>query len=121
MKIQEFILSADEVWVNIRQMHHLSRNNAEHLQLGEFYDKWAELVDSFIETYYGKYGRAEATGLIELRKYATLDPLLYVKAQVDLVTQAHNTLTTPDDIDLRNILADMKQLINHTAYRLTQP
>jgi hypothetical protein len=119
MKIQDFIITANEVWANVRQMHHLTYSNPEHLELGDFYDKWAELTDTFTETYYGKYGRAQAAGLIQLQGPPT-DLQAYMKGLRDTVWEAHNTLTAPEDIDLRNILADMTQLINHTAYRLTQ-
>lgn len=119
MKIQDFIITANEVWANARQAHHLTFNEAEHLALGSFYERWAELTDSFIETYYGKYGRAQAAGLIQLQGPPT-DLQAYMKGLRETTWEAHNTLTAPEDIDLRNTLADMIQLINHTAYRLTQ-
>ena len=116
--MQEFTITANEVWANVRQMHHLTTNNAEHLALGDFYDQWADLTDSFTETYYGKYGRKPTSGLIQLQSAATAPE--YIASLRDTVKEAHNTLTATEDIDLRNILADILQLINHTLYRLTQ-
>lgn len=102
----------------IHFMHLNTTSYAKHKALGEFYDSWLDLVDSFIETYQGKYGRI--TGVISIDVNSASDTHAYLVdlmkfLNVDIVTIIDQKI----DSDLDNIIADMKALINHTMYLLT--
>ena len=90
---------------------------AEHKALNEFYDEWLELADTFIETYFGKYGRVNTTLSIDVNSAAS--STIYLKELAIFVNVDMPTILDATDSDLANIMADMKGLINHTLYLLT--
>lgn len=99
-------------------VHLNTTSYAEHKALGKFYDGWLDLVDSFVETYAGRYQRIEGALTIEVSsEYEAVEYLTKLRAfvQIDAMTIIAPTL----DSDLNNILADMLGLINHTLYMLT--
>lgn len=103
----------------VRDCIHLIHLNtisyAEHKALGKFYERWIELSDTFIETYQGKYGRIN--GNVNITASTDMDAVKYLK---DLYLFVTNEVKVADnDCDLKNILADMQQLINQTLYLLT--
>ena len=99
----------------IHLIHLNTISYAEHKALGKFYDSWIDLSDTFIETYQGKYGRI--TGTINIPAATDMDSVKYLK---DLYLFVINDVKVDaNDCDLKNILADMQQLINQTLYLLT--
>jgi len=103
----------------VRDCIHLIHLNtisyAEHKALGKFYDSWIDLSDTFIETYQGKYGRI--IGDISITASTDMDAVKYLKDLYQFVT--NDVKVNDTDCDLKNILADMQQLINQTLYLLT--
>jgi hypothetical protein len=99
-------------------VHHNTTSYAEHKALGKFYDKWIELVDTFIETYAGRYDRINGFLLIDIKvNINSTEYLQKLRAFVSIEAMAIIAPTL--DSDLSNILADMLTLINHTLYMLT--
>jgi hypothetical protein len=99
-------------------IHWNTTSYAEHKALGKFYDGWLDLVDSFIETYQGRYQRIGGDLKIEVSSdYVATEYLTELRRfiQMDAPTIIAPTL----DADLSNILADMLGLVNHTLYMLT--
>lgn len=112
----EFFQFLFEAGVQIKQLHHVTEADPAHRALGDFYDRWDELMDTYIETYQGRYGRVYGNYAIASTSDADCELyLLTVRAQIE--NRAKETLTV--DSDLLNLLADMRQIINHTLYRLT--
>jgi DNA-binding ferritin-like protein len=106
--------------IEIRDKAHLAHWNttiyAKHKALGKFYEGLTDLLDTFVETYQGKYGRIEFAGLSELRIVTDANTLVeqaYTEAE-QIEKQIDIKCT-----DLLNILADIKGLCNHTKYLLT--
>jgi DNA-binding ferritin-like protein len=95
--------------------HWATTSYAEHKALGSFYDKLTDLIDTFVETYQGKYGRLVIGGLAQMQERDSLV----------IVNEAHQsaefieTLIDRTCTDLLNILADIKGLCNHTKYKLS--
>ena len=98
--------------------HWNTTSYAEHKALGKFYDGWLDLVDSFVETYQGRYKRIEGDMVVSVT--FGVDSLAYLTALRSFVSIEAMSIIVPTlDIDLANILADMLGLINHTIYLLT--
>ena len=111
-EIRDFIAVSN----NIKAAHWLTNSYAEHKALGKFYEGLNDLLDSFVETYQGKYGRVDVSGVIAIGNEESgkmLCNIVYVTAQ-QLEEKFDKT-----DTDLLNILADIKGLANHTKYLLT--
>jgi hypothetical protein len=105
------------VLIQIKDQH-WNRVGFEHKYLGDFYDSFTDLIDLFIETYAGKYGREVFQGYINIDSFTGDD---WRKILTDLMVYLNtdmNIIIDPLDTDLQNIVADMKQLVNHTFYFL---
>ena len=106
-----------EVRDQIHLIHLNTSSYSEHKALNSFYDQWLDLVDKFIETYQGKYGRIggylniDVHSGVSSREYLT-ELMIFLNTDMANVIDEH-------DSDLDNIIADMKQLINQTLYLLT--
>lgn len=87
---------------------------AEHKAVGKFYDDLSDLLDSFVETYAGKYGRPLVGGLVNI---VDRDAVSIADAVCQYACSAEELL--PEDTDLLNILADIKGAANHTKYLLS--
>lgn len=97
---------------------HLATSSfAEHKALGEFYDQWLDLVDDFMETWQGKYGRVIGGFTITINPNQTC--IEYLEGVRNLILEDYESVLPGEDEDLENILADMLGLVNKTLYLLT--
>lgn len=115
-KVQAKLFEARD---QIHLIHLNTTSYAEHKALDSFYTEWLSLVDLFIETYQGKYGKIG--GVLNLLSInAGVNARTYL---VELMTYLNddmaNIIDPKIDSDLENIIADMKQLVNQTLYLLT--
>lgn len=95
-------------------MHFQTRNYAQHVALGAYYDGIVEVADRFVEAYQGRYGI--------LQQYpeplpSGTDPLLYLQTVRQFVDEARKQ-TAPDS-HLQNIIDEAVELIDTTIYKLT--
>ena len=118
MKAIEVLSKMFEARDSIHFAHLNTTSYAEHKALGEFYDKWLDLVDGFVETYQGRYARIN--GSITINAVSGLDAEKYIGTlRKFLLEDAMSIFNPAMDIDLANIVADMISLVNHTLYKLT--
>lgn len=118
MKATEVLQKMIEARDVIHYKHWNTISYAEHKALGKFYDGWLGLVDSFVETYQGRYQRIE--GDLAIAIPSGVDSLAYLTALRSFVSIDAMSIIVPAlDIDLANIVAEMLGLINHTIYLLT--
>jgi len=105
--------------LGIRSSAHIThwdtQSYATHKALNKFYDGLTDLVDTFVETYFGKYGRQPIKGMAQL---TVQDPKTLVDEAMKNVIELEKAVDK-SDTDLLNILADIKGLCNHTQYMLT--
>lgn len=95
--------------------HWKTTSYSEHKALGSFYEGLTDLLDTFVETYQGKNGGLVIVGIsaIKAQRSTEITDIAYRTAmQMEL-------LVKKEDTDLLNILAEIKQLCNHTNYLLT--
>jgi len=118
MKNNEVLSKFFEARDVIHYAHFNTTSFAEHKALGEFYDGWLDLVDTFVETYQGRYQRI--VGQINVSAESGPDSVAYLNELRTFVSmEAMGIIVPAIDIDLANIIADMLGLINHTLYLLT--
>ncbi len=112
---------AFEVRDQIHYWHLQTTNYAEHKALNEFYDSWSDLVDNFIETYQGKYGRVQGEVNIKLVPYKDNCSCDYFDNLISYLKQGSEfrNLIFSEDTDMNNILDEMLGLVNKTRYLLT--
>jgi len=100
---------------SIQALHWQTKSYSEHKALGKFYESLEGLLDTFVETYQGRYERLNISGQINIKSQDSYSLCMNVVARVvEMEKQLDKT-----DTDLLNILADMKQAANHTMYLIT--
>ena len=108
-----------------RVFHWQTRSHAEHIALGGLYDKLDDLVDSFVETYSGKYGSVEQAAdggfkCVSFNYVDNKDVIGFCDFAVGYLTSTLSKQVKPECTDLLNIIADMIGAFNHTKYLLRQ-
>ena len=113
--MEQEILQLLTIRNNVHLEHWATESFAAHKALNEFYDGLLDLIDTFVETYQGRYGRLNIVGVSSLKK----------DDGTSLADKAYGFCDTiekklkKEDTDLMNIVADIKGLCNHTKYLLT--
>lgn len=102
----------------VRILHWQTKSFAEHKALGKCYEGLDGLIDSFVETRFGKYGvrKAKETFNFSLKNYEDTSAALILNDGIDFLTA---NLVDEGDTDLCNIRDEMLGLLNHTKYLLT--
>lgn len=118
MTIDQFINEAFAIRNQVHLWHIQTKGYAEHKALGEFYDGWLDLVDSFIETYAGKYERPTGGLSCTAIPYREDLSISYIRNVANWMQSSDLRSIAPDS-DLQNILDELTSLANHTAYLLT--
>ena len=101
--------------ITVQLTHWQTTGYAEHKALGKMYDSLTDLTDTFIETYFGKYGRVPVASLTKLEAGESVS----LCNELYRIAEGFESELKPVDTDLLNIAADMKALANHTKYLLT--
>lgn len=105
----------------LRVFHWQTFSYAEHKALGKAYETLDELFDTFVETYYGKYGKTQETieYTIHLESYGFDRDVKKTIANKkrDLISYLRAELSEADQ-DLKNIVDDIEGQINRLQYLL---
>ena len=96
-------------------MHLDTRSLATHLALDEFYTGVVDLADRFAEAAIGNFKLLTWPADITLGLTPSKDPIQYL---TQLRTYLTAVLDTIPGEDLKNILAEVLELINTTTYKL---
>ena len=93
---------------------HLSTDSfSEHQALSTFYTDIIDNIDSFCESYIGKYGKFITLPPIVPQMQLALDAIIELR---DWIGQSRNMIT--DDSSLQNIIDEIVELCNSTIYKL---
>lgn len=96
-------------------MHLQSKSYAQHVALGEYYDKIVDLVDAWAEAYQGCYGKIIGPYPNDFHT-AKGDPLDYMEMLKEYVDKIRKTL--PEESQLQQLVDNIAELIDTTAYKL---
>lgn len=98
---------------NTHFFHWSTDSYAKHIALGEYYDGIVDLTDTLAEAYMGKYGKIS---VFPSAYHQPKDPVRYIESLQKFVADARQDL--PQDSELLNIVDEIADLINSTAYKL---
>lgn len=115
-----FITKFLEIQNQLRIFHWQTKSFSEHKALGEAYGGLDDLIDSFVETYFGTNGvrRATKTFDISLSNYDADGPKKVIDDAISFLTNELDSLVQ-GNTDLLNTRDDMLSLMHHTKYLLT--
>ena len=103
----------------IRVLHWQTESYAEHKALGKAYESLDELVDSFVETYFGAHGRHSGASKLEVVDYGEATPVAVMEDGIKFLKEEIEEYLDDSDTDLMNIRDDMLGTLNHTKYLLS--
>jgi hypothetical protein len=90
------------------------KSYAEHIALGDFYDKLTSLADEIYETYAGQYGIPALNNKLNI---PSEDAIEYLGVLGKELIDTH-TAFDEKDTHLHNILDEIVGLVYHTLYKL---
>lgn len=116
-----FITKLIALQEQVRIFHWQTKSYSEHKALGELYESLSELIDEFVEVYFGKFGRRiETSGIsIELINYEQGASVRLMDTAVTFLTNEISIGLSEDDTDLLNIRDEILGAVNKTKYLLT--
>jgi hypothetical protein len=108
----------DQVKIYHWQTMHFPRHEAA----GKLIESLDDLIDSFVETYMGKYGRPKLTtktGTIHIRNFHDKQAPALMKDAIDWMTHDLPKKLKSTDTDLLNIRDEIVGVLNKTLYLFT--
>ncbi len=108
----------DQVKIYHWQTMHFPRHEAA----GKLIDTLDDLIDTFVETYMGKYGRPKLTpksSTIHLRNFQDKQAPALLKEAIDWMTHDLPRKLKKEDTDLLNIRDEIISVLNRTLYLFT--
>ena len=105
----------------LRIFHWQTESYAQHKALGKAYEALDGLIDNFVETFMGKYGRLKSTEGNYTITLTNLEGSNIVKAVDEFIVylETYETELEVKDTDLFNIRDEMKGTCNTLKYLLT--
>ena len=99
---------------NAHFLHLQSKSYAQHVALGDYYDKIIDLVDAWAEAYQGCYSVIETYPTeFHAVKGAPVDYIETVKEYVEKIRK-----TLPDESQLQQLVDNIAELLDTTLYKL---
>lgn len=105
----------------IRMMHWQTDSYAAHVALGELHDGMDKLIDDFVETYSGKYGKPKLDAPLDISvvDIMRIDPEAFLGEVCQFIQGKFSEhLDSSKDTDLNNIRDEMLAAVNKTRYLL---
>lgn len=105
----------------LRVLHWQTKSYAEHQALGGLYETMDDLIDTFVETFSGRYGVPAAKDSYKLTVVNYKDNAGCVKIideSIAYMVKDVPAMLKPEDTDLLNIRDEMIGAMNKTKYLL---
>ena len=105
----------------IKLQHWNTFSYSTHKTTDDLYNSLLELIDEFVETMMGKYGRADFpdTFSLEMERPENIDTMIYISQFAEYLIGLSDELDPRIDTDLLNIRDEMLAKINQAKYLLT--
>lgn len=116
MELVQFFIQLQQ---QFRTLHWETKSYARHQAYGQIYTAFDALIDSFIESHMGKYGRPKFENMtIELKSMKNLKINDFIGESVEFLNDLSEKLSEKDT-DLLNIRDEMLAELNKLKYLLT--
>ena len=115
---EELLCEMLEASAQAKVFHWQTSSFAEHEALGEFYERFNDLMDKFIESYQGCYGRIMMGCDMEVKPYTLDAPVTFLEEFKSYISGGARMLVIGNPA-LTNILDEINGLVDQTIYRLT--
>jgi hypothetical protein len=103
----------------VKLYHWQTGSFARHKATDDLTAKLDEAIDSFVESYMGKYGRPKVSGSIRLHNFSDLAARGFVATQTRYLTRELPKKISKEDTDLLNIRDEILGELNKVLYLFT--
>lgn len=115
---EELLCEMLEASAQAKVFHWQTSSFAEHEAMGDFYDDFNGLMDKFIESYQGCYGRIMLGCELEVKPYTMDAPIAFLTSFKQFIS-GNARMMVIGNTALSNILDEINGLVEQTLYRLT--
>lgn len=116
----EIVAGLQELQNQVKYFHWQTKSYAQHQALGGVFDSITDLIDTFVETLMGKYGRPSTKGQkFEMFDFEDVDIEEWTNGVCDLLISFSDVLDDSQDTDLLNVRDEMLGEFNKLKYLLT--
>jgi hypothetical protein len=118
---EELTLKLVQIQLQFKFLHWQTFGDAKHKAYGEIYDSLGDMIDTFVETMMGKYGRVEFEPefSIMFQDIKSLSVQNFMDGITEFLVEMTDQLDSRYDTDLLNLRDEMLGSINQLKYRLT--
>ena len=104
-----------------RIYHWQTKSYSNHKTFGGIYEKLDELIDELLETYFGKYGRAQATANFNISLYNLVDGagVTLANQAIDFMMNDFTRSIKQSDTDLLNLRDGIVGELNRFKYLIS--
>lgn len=113
--VAQFIMCILHSVTSAHLLHLGTRSYSEHKALEDYYTCAGDLIDSFVESYQGRYGLVSGFPAGYELPDGALAYITYLKSETETLRRKPNF---PQDSELQNIVDEVASLINSTLYKL---
>jgi hypothetical protein len=118
---EELTLKLVQIQLQFKFLHWQTFGDAKHKAYGKIYDSLGDMIDTFVETMMGKYGRVEFEPefSIMFQDIKSLSVQNFMDGITEFLVEMTDHLDSRYDTDLLNLRDEMLGSINQLKYRLT--
>lgn len=116
----DIVAGLQELQNQVKYFHWQTKSYSQHQALAKVFDSITELIDTFVETLMGKYGRPSTKGQkFEMFDLEDVNIEEWTSGVCDLLISFSDVLDDVQDTDLLNLRDEMLQNFNQLKYLLT--
>lgn len=118
---EEIILKLVQIQTQFKFLHWQTSSYSKHKAYGKIYDTLGDLIDTFVESMMGKYGRPqfESEFSIMFQDISHISIQKFMDGITEFLVAITNELDSKYDTDLLNLKDEMLSEINKLKYLLT--
>ena len=121
MMKEEIILKLVQIQTQFKFLHWQTSSYSKHKAYGKIYDTLGDLIDTFVESMMGKYGRPqfESEFSIMFQDISYISIQKFMDGITEFLVAITDELDSKYDTDLLNLKDEMLSEINKLKYLLT--
>lgn len=118
---EEIILKLVQIQTQFKFLHWQTSSYSKHKAYGKIYDTLGDLIDTFVESMMGKYGRPqfESEFSIMFQDISHISIQKFMDGITEFLVAITDELDSKYDTDLLNLKDEMLSEINKLKYLLT--
>lgn len=116
--LMQFVMCILHSRTNAHLQHWMTASRSDHTALGAYYDGVVDLLDTFVESLQGQYGKLH--DVMDGYTFPTGKPLDYFMNLANEIDTLRRQTGFPQDSWLQNIIDELRALVSQTIYQLRE-